>query len=310
MPVANGQGPVPPGQTPAHRPPAQDATAPGTARSGRAEAVDELARRREAAEAMGGEQALARHRASGRMPVRERVAALVDPGTWFEIGALAEPEIRREKPVPGDAVVTGFGTLDGRRVGVIGIDATAVAGTTAPISMRKQGRLIEHAQHGGFPLVLLCDADGGRMPDVMGWRFSGLPLDVTSTSDALIVEAAMPGIRPEDVEITVENGTLSIRGESRQERREGEGESLVQEIRRSSVSRTVSLPSGIEADKATAAFENGMLTLRIPKAEAVKPRQIRITPTVEGSAKGSDAKPLAATGNGSRSEPVTTGQKG
>ena len=124
MPVANGQGPVPPGQTPAHEPPAQDATAPETARSGMTEALDELARRREAAEAMGGEQALARHRASGRMPVRERVAALVDPGTWFEIGALAVPEIRREKHVPGDAVVTGFGTLDGRRVGVIGIDAS------------------------------------------------------------------------------------------------------------------------------------------------------------------------------------------
>jgi acetyl-CoA carboxylase carboxyltransferase component len=192
VPVANGQGPVPPGQTPAHEPPAQDATAPETARSGMTEALDELARRREAAEAMGGEQALARHRATGRMPVRERVAALVDPSTWFEIGALAEPEIRREKPVPGDAVVTGFGTLDGRRVGVIGIDATAVAGTTAPISMRKQGRLIEHAQHGGFPLVLLCDADGGRMPDVMGWRFSGLPLDFTSFLGATDGSPAVP----------------------------------------------------------------------------------------------------------------------
>jgi acetyl-CoA carboxylase carboxyltransferase component len=46
--------------------------------------------------------------------------------------------------------------------------------------MRKQGRLIEHAQRHGFPLVLLCDADGGRMPDVSGWRFSGLPLDFTT----------------------------------------------------------------------------------------------------------------------------------
>jgi HSP20 family protein len=109
-----------------------------------------------------------------------------------------------------------------------------------------------------------------------------LPLDVTSTADALIVEAAMPGIKPEDVEITVENGTLSIRGEQRQDRREGEGENLVQEIRRSSVSRSVSLPSGLEPDKATASFEHGMLTLRIPKAEEVKPRQIRISPTVEG----------------------------
>ncbi|MEJ2885050.1 acyl-CoA carboxylase subunit beta [Actinomycetospora aeridis] len=165
---------------------------PAATRSGMDAAQAELDRRRAAAEAMGGEDAIARHRASGRMPVRERVAALVDAGTWFEIGALAEPEIRREKPVPGDAVVTGFGTLDGRRVGVIGIDATAVAGTTAPISMRKQGRLIEHAQRGGFPLVLLCDADGGRMPDVMGWRFSGLPLDFTSFLGATDGSPAVP----------------------------------------------------------------------------------------------------------------------
>ncbi len=139
-----------------------------------------LRARRETALAMGGPEAVERHRASGRLPVRERLELLCDPDSWFEIGALAEPEIRRPKPVPGDAVVTGFGLLDGRRIGVIGIDATAVAGTTAPISMRKQGRLIDKAQRGGFPLVLLCDADGGRMPDVMGWRFCGLPLDFTT----------------------------------------------------------------------------------------------------------------------------------
>jgi len=139
-----------------------------------------LRRRREASLAMGGPEALERHRASGRLPVRERLELLCDDGSWFEIGALAEPELRRPTPVPGDAVATGFGLLDGRRIGVIGIDATAVAGTTAPISMRKQGRLVEKAQRGGFPLVILCDADGGRMPDVTGWRFSGLPLDFTT----------------------------------------------------------------------------------------------------------------------------------
>lgn len=145
-----------------------------------ADKIAELRARRDASLTMGGEHALRKHRESGRIPVRERLAMLCDPESWFEIGGLAEPEIRREKPVPGDAVVTGFGTLDGRRIGVLGIDATAVAGTTAPVSMRKQGRLIERAQRSGFPLVLLCDADGGRMPDVMGWRFSGLPLDFTS----------------------------------------------------------------------------------------------------------------------------------
>lgn len=136
--------------------------------------------RQEAARAMGGPEGLARHRASGRLPVRERIAMLVDDDSWFETGALAQPELRRDRPVPGDAVVTGFARVDGRPVGVIGIDSSVLAGTTAPISMRKQGRLIEQAQRGGFPIILLCDADGGRIPDVMGWRFSTLPLDFRS----------------------------------------------------------------------------------------------------------------------------------
>jgi len=136
-----------------------------------------LADEQEKARAMGGEAGLARHRESGRLPVRERIDLLIDPDTWFEIGALALPELRTERHVPGDAVVTGFALLHGRRIGVVGIDSSVLAGTTAPTSMRKQGRLIDRAQNAGFPLVLLCDADGGRIPDVMGFRFSGLPLD-------------------------------------------------------------------------------------------------------------------------------------
>ena len=135
-----------------------------------------------------------------------------------------------------------------------------------------------------------------------------LPLDVTRTADALVVEAALPGIKPDDVEITVEDGTLSIRGEYHDERREGEGESLVSEIRRGTVSRSVSLPTGLEPDKATATFEHGVLTLRIPKAESVKPRQIRISPTIEGQAK--ETKSIAADSNGSTREPAAAGRKG
>jgi HSP20 family protein len=111
-----------------------------------------------------------------------------------------------------------------------------------------------------------------------------LPLDITNTTDALVVDAALPGIKPDDVEITVEDGTLTIRGSSSAEREVTEGETLVKEIRRGSVSRTVALPSGLEPDKAEATFEHGVLHLRFPKAEAVKPRQIHITPTIEGQA--------------------------
>ena len=136
---------------------------------------------------------------------------------------------------------------------------------------------------------------------------ASLPLDVTRTADELVVEAALPGIRPEDVEITVEDGTLSIRGEFRDQKQTGEGESLVQEIRRGTVARSVTLPTGLEADKASATFEHGVLTLRIPKAEATKPKQIRISPTTEGTATRADAGVPAQTSSNGQTSPEPAG---
>lgn len=144
------------------------------------ERLEELRRRRQIALGMGGPEKIARHHASGRLTVRERLDGLLDKGSFYEIGLLAEPELRHERPIPADGVVTGFGRIDGRRVCVIAIDATTLAGTTAPISMRKQGRIAAFAAKKGLPLILLCDADGGRIPDVMGWRFSGLPFDFST----------------------------------------------------------------------------------------------------------------------------------
>jgi HSP20 family protein len=109
-----------------------------------------------------------------------------------------------------------------------------------------------------------------------------LPLDVSTTNDELVIQAALPGVNPDEVDITVEDGTVTIRGETKTERSEGEGDYLVREIRRGTFSRSVSLPTGLEPDKATATFDNGILTLRVPKAEQVKPRQIRISPTANG----------------------------
>lgn len=110
----------------------------------------------------------------------------------------------------------------------------------------------------------------------------GLPLDVRTTADELTVEASLPGFRPDDVEITVEGGTLTISGDTSRESDEADGGYLVHEIRRGAFSRSITLPDGLEPDKATATFENGILTLRIPKAEQVKPRQIRISPVGDG----------------------------
>ena len=110
-----------------------------------------------------------------------------------------------------------------------------------------------------------------------------LPLDVTTTEDAVTIEAALPGIKPEDVDITVENGTVRISGKTADERKADEGSYVLQEIRRGSFSRTVTLPNGLEPDKATATFEHGILRLEIPKAEQLKPRQIKISAVSEGN---------------------------
>jgi len=109
-------------------------------------------------------------------------------------------------------------------------------------------------------------------------------LDITTTPDELIVKASLPGWRPEDVEITLTGTTLVISGEINEEARREDESWILNEIRRASFSRTIELPEGLIGDRATATHEHGLLTLRIPKAEEVKPRQIKITAT-------SDAQP-------------------
>jgi HSP20 family protein len=114
-------------------------------------------------------------------------------------------------------------------------------------------------------------------PRTWSWGESALvPLDVYATDEELIVEANLPGTKPEEVEITVEGNTLTIAGETRSSRKDDEGSTILSEIRRGAFTRTLALPVGLEPDKATATFEDGVLTLRIPKAEQVKPRQIKI----------------------------------
>jgi HSP20 family protein len=104
-------------------------------------------------------------------------------------------------------------------------------------------------------------------------------LDVTTTPDELVVQASLPGWKPEDVEITITGSTLTIAGEMKEEARREDESWILNEIRRTSFSRTLELPEGLLADRASATVEHGILTLHIPKAEEVRPKQIRITPT-------------------------------
>lgn len=111
-----------------------------------------------------------------------------------------------------------------------------------------------------------------------GANFDAPAMDVTETADGYTVKAALPGWKPEDVDITFENGVLTVKGEWKEENEQNDDKTKwhAKEIRYNSFQRNVTLPAEIEADKAQAEFVNGVLTLSIPKAEVVKPKQIKI----------------------------------
>jgi HSP20 family protein len=101
-----------------------------------------------------------------------------------------------------------------------------------------------------------------------------LPLDIYTTNDAVIIRAAVPGVAPDDVEVMVEGSTVTIRGETKAP--QVDGNFLLQERRYGPFARSIDLAIPVQADKAEAKFENGVLVLSIPKAEEVKPKVIKV----------------------------------
>lgn len=103
-----------------------------------------------------------------------------------------------------------------------------------------------------------------------------LALDVVEKDDDLVVKATLPGIKADDIDITIDNGMLTIQGEVQEEHAE-EGERYhLRERRYGAFCRSVALPVGVDADKATAEFEDGVLTLTLPKVEEAKPKRIAV----------------------------------
>jgi len=96
------------------------------------------------------------------------------------------------------------------------------------------------------------------------------------TSDDVIVKASLPGIQPDDIDISLTGDRLSIRGEFKAEQKTEEANFVRQERRYGKFERTLTLPTQVVGDKARAEFENGVLTLTLPKAEGVKPKTIKV----------------------------------
>src|SRR3954466_11492072 len=126
--------------------------------------VDELRERSAQVAAGGGEKALERHRSRGKLPVRERIDRLVDPGAAFlELGALAAWDVY-EGEAPSAGLVTGIGVVEGRECAIVANDATVKGGSYFPLTVKKHLRLQEVAEQNRLPCIYLVDSGGAFLP--------------------------------------------------------------------------------------------------------------------------------------------------
>ena len=131
--------------------------------------LEELKRRAEKALGMGGPDKVKRQHDQGKLTARERIARLLDPGTFLEVGMFNCSDVPgMEEKTPADSKIAGYGKIDGRTVAVVANDFTVLAGTSSRVAGRKEGDVKLGAVRRGFPLVYLGEAGGARMPDIMG----------------------------------------------------------------------------------------------------------------------------------------------
>jgi HSP20 family protein len=109
-----------------------------------------------------------------------------------------------------------------------------------------------------------------------GSRELSLDLDIYQTDDDVVVKAAIPGTKPEEVDISITGDILTIKGEHKEEQEVKEEDYLRKERHYGSFNRSIQIPVSVESDKAEAVFEDGVLTLTLPKAEEEKPKQIKV----------------------------------
>jgi HSP20 family protein len=104
-----------------------------------------------------------------------------------------------------------------------------------------------------------------------------LSVDMWETDDNVVVRTAIPGVKADQIDVSVTGDTLTIRAETKEEEEVKRENYLRRERRFGSMCRSVTLPGGLETEKAEADYEGGVLTLTFPKAEEVKPKSIKVT---------------------------------
>jgi HSP20 family protein len=119
------------------------------------------------------------------------------------------------------------------------------------------------------------------------------PVDMHISDDDVVVEMAIPGVNPDDINISVTGETVTVSGEVTRKERSQKGQPYYEEIWRGRFQRSFQMPIQIDANKAEATFHNGVLTLRLPKSEATKPKKIEVraqAPAIDQPSGSSDVQ--------------------
>jgi acetyl-CoA carboxylase carboxyltransferase component len=139
--------------------------------------AEDLAARREKAKLGGGPERIERQHAQDKLTARERLALLIDEGTFVELGIHGRPHFSQKamegKEAPADGVITGYGKVDGRLVAVAAYDFTVMAGSMGMTGEQKMARLRELALSKRIPLIWLLDSAGARIQEAAGSLFAG-----------------------------------------------------------------------------------------------------------------------------------------
>lgn len=147
----------------------------------------------------------------------------------------------------------------------------------------------------------LFDDTFGRGDGVNNWVPA---VDIRETEKELSLDVELPGIRPEDVEITAENGVLTLRGEKHGERKEGEEGSRYHMVERTygSFTRSFQLPQGLDDSKIEASYNDGVLSIQIPKTALAQPRKIQIGRRSQNQMSSGTAQKQMGSGNANSGE--------
>ena len=141
-----------------------------------------------------------------------------------------------------------------------------------PLFEMRRAHRLANRRFAGFP-AFFAGSDRSEAAERRDWS---IPLDIVRDGDSVTVKASLPGVLPEDIDVTIEGGVLSIKADTKVEEEREDGGYVVRERRAGSFRRSVRLSDNVDTDKVEPRYENGVLTITLPVAESKKAKHLTV----------------------------------